>query len=722
MTGFEIQNEELVADSSELDQKVNEHFAGTVVRKDLVKAVKGNAIVPSFVLEYLLGQYAASDNETTIHAGIDTVRSILADHYVHRNEAGLVRSTIRERGRHKVIDKVSVALNDKADVYEAEFANLGIKGVLVDPTTVKAHPKLLVSGVWCICDIEYFHSDDQRIVPWIMGSIKPIQLSNFDYKGYLAARGELSTEEWIDLLIQSIGFNPKLFGRRAKLLQLVRLIPFVERNYNLVELGPKGTGKSHIYSEFSPHGMLISGGEVTVPKLFVDNSNGRIGLVGYWDVVAFDEFAGKKKRADKALVDIMKNYMANKTFSRGVETLGAEASMVFVGNTSHTVPYMLKHSDLFDELPESYHDSAFLDRLHHYIPGWEIDTIRGEMFSNGYGFVVDYIAEVLKSMRSQDYSDKYQIHFTLSSDISTRDRDGIHKTFSGLMKILYPHGEARPGEIEEILLLAIEGRKRVKDQILRIDLTMADVKFGYTDRADTWHPVTTLEEDEYPDYYNPRARTTEREPTQTGTASPSETAQAEATGAGEPSSNGTEKLPPSTASEEKLFQGHRDFHENQRGVSYEKLLIPYLSGADKITITDPYIRQFHQARNLMELLEAIAKVKEDSDEVKVSLITSGNEEDQEKLLKQVEFLNSIEHGAAVAGITFDYSFDDSIHDRSITTDTGWKILLGRGLDIFQYFPNDAFDLANRLQEYRQVKAFGITYLHPDNLERTPQLR
>lgn len=718
MTNVEIQNEELVVGVSELDRKINEHFAGAVVRKDLVKAVKGNAIVPSYVLEYLLGQYAASDDEATIQAGIDTVRAILADHYVHRNEAGLVRSTIRERGRHKVIDKVSVALNDKADVYEAEFANLGIKGVLVDPTTVKAHPKLLVGGVWCICDIEYFHSDDQRIVPWIMGTIKPIQLSNFDYEGYLATRRKFSTEEWIDLLIQSIGFNPGLFGRRAKLLQLVRLIPFVERNYNLVELGPKGTGKSHIYSEFSPHGMLISGGEVTVPKLFVNNSNGRIGLVGYWDVVAFDEFAGKKKRADKALVDIMKNYMANKTFSRGVETLGAEASMVFVGNTSHTVPYMLKHSDLFDELPESYHDSAFLDRLHHYIPGWEVDTIRGEMFSNGYGFVVDYIAEVLKSMRSQDYSDKYQMHFTLSSDISTRDRDGIHKTFSGLMKILYPHGEAMPEEIEEILRLAIEGRKRVKDQILRIDLTMADVKFGYTNTAGTWRPVNTLEEDEYPDYYNHRARSTEREPTQKGRTPPSVVDPAGATGAGEPS-NGAVDIPPPTGPEDLLFQGHREFQENQRGISYEKLIMPYLLGAGKITITDPYIRQFYQARNLMELLEAIAKVKDDFEEVKVSLITSGSDENQEKLLKQVEFLNNIEHGAAVAGITFDYSFDGTIHDRSITTDTGWKIVLGRGLDIFQYFPNDAFDLANRLQEYRQVKAFGITYLHQDNIEPTP---
>ena len=290
----------------------------------------------------------------------------------------------------------------------------------------------------------------------------------------------------------------------------MRLIPFVERNYNLVELGPKGTGKSHIFSEFSPHGMLISGGEVTVPKLFVNNSNGRIGLVGYWDVVAFDEFAGKKKRTDKALVDIMKNYMANKSFSRGVETLGAEASMVFVGNTSHNVPYMLKHSDLFDELPESYHDSAYLDRLHHYIPGWEVDTIRGEMFSDGYGFVVDYIAEVLKSMRNAGLLRPLPaaLH-AVGSDISTRDRDGIHKTFSGLMKILYPHGEATKEEIEEILRFAIEGRKRVKDQILRIDSTMADVKFGYLDKAGEWHAVTTLEEDEYPAYYHRDAHTRE---------------------------------------------------------------------------------------------------------------------------------------------------------------------------------------------------------------------
>ena len=413
-----------------LDEKINQHFPGLVVRKDLVKTVKGNAIVPSYVLEYLLGQYCATSDEESIQSGIESVKEILRKHYVNRGEAGLVRSTIRERGQHKVIDKVSVALNDKRDVYEATFSNLGIKDVLVGADTVKRHPKLLVSGVWCIADLSYEHTEDRQVSPWILETIKPIQLSHFDFDAYVETRRQFTADEWVDLLIQSMGFNPEFFGRRSKLMQLVRLIPYCERNYNLIELGPKGTGKSHIYSEFSPHGILISGGEVTVAKLFVNNSNGRIGLVGYWDTVAFDEFAGRTKRADRALVDILKNYMANKSFSRGIETLGAEASMAFVGNTQHTLPYMLRHSDLFCELPEQYHDSAFLDRLHFYIPGWEVDIIRGEMFSDGYGFVVDYLAEILRNMRSRDYSQLYRDHFELSADISTRDRTAIEKTFS----------------------------------------------------------------------------------------------------------------------------------------------------------------------------------------------------------------------------------------------------------------------------------------------------
>jgi ATP-dependent Lon protease len=684
---------------SALDEKINAHFAGAVVRKDLVKAVKGNAIVPSYVLEYLLGQYAASDDEATIQAGIETVRKILADHYVHRNESELVKSKIKERGRYRIIDKVSVTLNEKADVYQASFANLGISGVVVDSATVNAHQKMLVGGVWCLCDVEYFHSDDARVSPWILGSLKPIQMSNFDYDSYLDARGKFATDEWIDLLIQSIGFDPEMFGRRAKLLQLVRLIPFVERNYNLVELGPKGTGKSHIYSEFSPHGMLISGGEVTVPKLFVNNANGRLGLVGYWDVVAFDEFAGKKKRTDKALVDIMKNYMANKSFSRGVETLGAEASMVFVGNTSHTVPYMLKNSDLFDELPESYHDPAYLDRLHFYIPGWEVDTIRNEMFSNGYGFVVDYIAEVLKSMRNFDYSDRYQRYFTLGSDISTRDRDAIHKTFSGLMKLLYPHEQATVEEIEEILRFAVEGRKRVKDQILRMDATMAGVQFGYNSVSEEWLSVTTLEEDEFPAHYYQRA----------GGAPVVETTRPSLQTVAEVDGPAAMPVAQPESVMEKLFQGQRDFQENQRGVSYDTLLMPYLVGATEIELHDPYIRLSHQGRNLVELLAAIAAVKDPADEVTFRLFTV-LDDDPEHQPKQLRMLSDIVQGAAQQGINVDVAKDPGGHDRWICTDGGWRINLGRGLDIFQKADGGWFDFGTSRQEFRQVRAFGVTYM------------
>jgi len=485
-----------------LDQKINEHFGGLVVRKDLVKAVRGNAVVPTYVLEYLLGQYCATADEDSLLSGIETVKEIIRKHYVHRNEANLVKSTIREKGRHRVIDRVSVVLNEKTDTYEATFANLGIKEVLIDSDTIKQHPKLLVSGVWCIADIEYQFAEDQRIVPWVLDTLKPIQMSRFDFDQYLETRKQFTLEEWIDLLLQSIGFDPTKFDFRRKLLQLTRLIPYCERNYNLIELGPKGTGKSHIYSDFSPHGILISGGEVTVAKLFVNNASGKIGLVGYWDTVAFDEFAGKKKRSNKALVDILKNYMANKTFSRGIDTIGAEASMVYVGNTAHDVEYMLRHTDLFEELPTQFYDSAFLDRLHFYIPGWEIEVIRGEMFSEGYGFIVDYLAELLRKLRSYDFSQKYQAHFELSNNISTRDRDGINKTFSGLMKILFPAGEASKEEMELILKFAAEGRKRVKDQLMRIDNTYPDVSFEYTNlKEEKIEKISTLEEMQYPQHY-----------------------------------------------------------------------------------------------------------------------------------------------------------------------------------------------------------------------------
>ncbi|TNC49327.1 BREX system Lon protease-like protein BrxL [Rubellimicrobium rubrum] len=694
---------------TDLNAKINAHFAGYVVRKDLVKTVKGNAIVPTYVLEYLLGQYCATDDEASIGTGIETVKEILRKHYVHRNESMLIQSTIREKGRHKVIDRISVALNDKTDAYEATFENLGIKRVAVDSGTVNANPKLLVSGVWCIADVQYEFTEDSRVSPWNLETLKPIQIARVDLDSYIEARREFTTEEWIDLLMQSIGWDPAAFGRRSKLLQLMRLIPFVERNYNIIELGPKGTGKSHVYSEFSPHGQLISGGEVSIPKLFVNNSNGRIGLVGFWDVVAFDEFAGREKQANKALVDIMKNYMANKTFSRGISTMGAEASFAFVGNTAHNVPYMLKNSDLFEELPTQFYDSAFIDRLHAYLPGWEVDVIRGEMFTKGFGFIVDYLAEILRHLRTDDYSNRHHGLFTLSAKISTRDRDAINKTMSGMLKIIFPDGGETEAELEELLRLAMESRKRVKDQLLRLDATYPEVDFHFTSRDGRKVSVTTLEEDEYPQFYRTRAANDAGQPHPTASANSARLSEPASPAAPNPSPSEQQGRPDSSGPK----TGHLVFGENRKGISFQKLFGPYLNGAKRIVVTDPYIRLYYQVRNMMELVELIIRTKAPEDQVTVELITCP---DEGAIGKQRENLDAIALACDGTGVTFSWAYDGTgrAHARHIITDTGWKISLDRGLDIFQSYPmNDAFNLANRLQEHRAVKQFEITYLRQD---------
>ncbi|MBY5873814.1 BREX system Lon protease-like protein BrxL [Rhizobium leguminosarum] len=693
---------------SDLDSKINEHFAGFVVRKDLVKAVKGNAIVPTYVLEYLLGQYCATDDEASIQTGIETVKDILRKHYVHRSEAGLIQSTIRERGRYKVIDQISVSLNEKTDSYEAVFENLGIKKVAVDSTTVKTHPKLLVTGVWCIADVQYEFSDEARVSPWILETIKPIQIAKVDYEQYRDLRRSFSTDEWIDLLMQSIGFRPEAFGRRSKLLQLLRLIPFVERNYNLIELGPKGTGKSHVYSEFSPHGQLISGGEITIPKLFVNNSNGRIGLVGYWDVVAFDEFAGREKTANKALVDIMKNYMANKTFSRGVNPMGAEASFSFVGNTDHNVPYMLKNSDLFEALPSQFHDSAFIDRLHAYLPGWEIDVIRGEMFTTGYGFIVDYLAEILRHLRSEDFSNRVQQYFKISEKISERDRTAISKTMSGLLKLIFPDGSQTEAEVEELLRLALESRKRIKDQLARIDSTYPEVDFHYIGADGVKRRVTTLEEEEYPQFYHTKGADGGDAQEDTLIDVPVAPLSIERK-EGAP-------LPvlvtahPAGQSSNALAEGHFVYAENRKGVSYDKLFGPYIDGASLVVVTDPYIRFFYQIRNMMEFVEMLVRRKRPEDQLRVHLVTGP---DDGNLSRQRELLDSIKAACTGSGVEFSWAFDTSgaAHARDIITDTGWKIVLDRGLDIFQPpIKTEGFSLGDRLQDHRVIKGFYVTYV------------
>ncbi len=702
---------------SPLDQKILEHFPGLVVRKDLTTELKQNAVVPTYVLEYLLGQHCATDDPTLISEGLESVRRILAKHYVHRNQAELVKSTIKERGTHKVIDKLTVELNDKGGFYEVEFTNLGLKKVPIDVDFIKRYPKLLVGGIWAITDVEYELPDDPKASPWQISSVKPIQVAGVNHEEFLAARAQFSTDEWMDVLMQSVGFNPKHFSRRAKLLTLIRLIPYCERNYNLLELGPKGTGKSHIFAEFSPHGMLISGSEVTAPKLFVSNANGKIGLVGYWDCICFDEFAGKDKKVDKTLVDIMKNYMANRTFSRGIEQLTAEASMVFMGNTQKSVAYMLKHSHFYEPLPDKYIDSAFLDRIHAFNPGWEVAPVRHELFCTGYGFVVDYIAEVLKHLRTEDYTGLYKQHFEISSEVSTRDQTGFEKTFSGLMKILHPNGKATPEEIAELLEFAMECRRRVREQILRIDDTFMPNDFAYRDLKDgAVVTVLTPEEQQYPAFAGLRplagqsgGDTTEPIPGEASQAQEATTPSPATSNRHLPVEPAQADVTPQETEDSTLKEHHLVVPENSKGWSYRRLFSDYLRGASGIIIRDPYIRAFHQIRNLVEFLRMVNEITPLGDEVTVHLITGS---DQETMDKQMENLGQVQDSFAGTSTPFSWEIDTSanFHARSITTNKGWKITLDRGLDLFQWFEFSPFNAAAAVQEARLVKGCEVNYI------------
>lgn len=667
-----------------LNNKINKYFPGKSVRKDLTKIVKGNAIVPTYVLEYLLGQYCATDDEETIAQGVETVKDIITKHFVHRDEAQMIKSTIREKGSHRIIDKVSVSLNDRKDCYEASFANLGLNKVVISDDLIKQHKKLLSGGVWCIITMGYMPSEERDESPWIIESLKPIQISNIDLEEYKIARASFSRDEWLDVLMQSIGLNPEEFTFRSKLIQLSRLIAFTENNYNLIELGPKGTGKSHIFSEMSPHGILLSGGEVSKAKLFVNNANGQIGLVGYWDVVAYDEFAGKNKRVDKGLVDIMKNYMANKTFSRGTHVYGASASMVFVGNTDHSVPYMLKHSNLFDALPKDYYDTAFLDRVHAYLPGWEVQKLRNEMFSSDYGFIVDYLAEILKELRKEDHMQSYKKYFELSDSITTRDKDSITKTFSGLIKVIYPHGEYDENEATELMDSAIENRMRVKQQLVKMDETFEEVDFSYTILSSgKKREVQTLEMIEH------------LEPKMEQIDFPESVDEAK-----------KNKIPSTEESDIELTAGQKIIRDNQTGISYKNLFGDYLKGATEINITDPFIRLPYQLRNFMEFCKLVDSVKDEDEEVNIHLVTNNNEDYVENAR---DAFREMAESLKPLGIFLNFEFNESIHDRSIELNNGWKIILGRGLDIWQK-TSGWYDIAEYTQEKRLCKACEVSYL------------
>ncbi len=469
------------ANDKELDQLLNEHFAGRVVRKDLTKLIKEGANVPVYVLEYLLGMYCASDDPEIIEQGLRNVKTVLAENYVRPDEAEKVKSLVRERGSYKVIDRVTVKLNERKDKYEASFSNLGIKDAEISAGIVKEYEKLLVGGIWVIATLSYYFEEGQTSSPFGVSLLKPIQMPNMNMDELFSGRAALSTDQWRESLIRSIGMEPASLKEDVQWHLLARMVPFVENNYNVCELGPRGTGKSHIYKECSPNSILVSGGQTTVANLFYNMSSRRIGLVGLWDVVAFDEVAGISFK-DKDGVQIMKDYMASGSFARGREQMEASASMVFVGNINQSVESLVKTSHLLAPFPEAMIDSAFFDRFHAYIPGWEIPKMRPEFFTNRYGLIVDYLAEFFREMRKRSFADAIEKYFKLGNNLNHRDVIAVRKTVSGLMKLLYPHGQFNKEDVRQCLEYALQVRRRVKEQLKKIGgMEFYDVHFSYID-------------------------------------------------------------------------------------------------------------------------------------------------------------------------------------------------------------------------------------------------
>lgn len=467
-----------------IKSKLRQNFDGKIVRKDLTKKIKEGANVPVYVLEFLLGQYCSSDDPDIIEEGVENVKRILADNFVRPDEAQKILSVLRQRGSYTVIDKITVNLNIKRDFYEAEFSNLGLKNIPIDEEYPAKFDRLLCGGIWCIVQLDYeYMEEDRNGTPISIRKLTPIQMPHVDIEELKQGRKAFTQDEWMDVLLRSIGMEPDTLTYREKWLLLIRMIPLVENNFNLCELGPRSTGKSHLYKEISPNSILVSGGQTTVANLFYNMGRKTVGLVGLWDCVAFDEVAGIRFK-DKDGIQIMKDYMASGSFARGKEEKAASASMVFVGNINQSVDVLLKTSSLFDPFPpEMGTDTAFLDRIHCYLPGWEIPKFRPEHFTDDYGFITDYLAEFIRELRKEQYGDALDKYFRLGTNLNQRDTIAVRKMVGGLLKLVYPDGEFSKEQLEEILKLALEMRRRVKEQLKKLGgMEFYDVNFSYIDK------------------------------------------------------------------------------------------------------------------------------------------------------------------------------------------------------------------------------------------------
>lgn len=660
-----------------LDKKLNEVYAGRVVRKDLLHRIKKGTNVPSFVLEFLLARYCASDDPDEIEAGLQAVFETLEKNYVRPDESNRAQSLVQQKGKHKFIDKVHVTYKEKEKKHWAEMENFNSRRIAIPEKFYRDNDRLLEGGIWA--EVTVAHNDiDEDNYAFYIEEMRPIQLSRFEFDDFIKGRPSFTRDEWLDILIRSIGMNPGKMSKRLKFHHLARLFCFVEANYNFIELGPRGTGKSYAYSEFSPYSTLVS--QASTPTLFYNNNRHQVGLVGYWDTVAFDE-VGRVRLKDKDTVEVMKNYMANGRFSRGVEVI-ANASLAFVGNIDYSIDQLVNSPqfDLFIPLPKEF-DLAIIDRFYTYMPGWEIPKNSSEYLTNSYGFITDYIAEAFHQLAKQTKYDYVNTHCKFGKTVQGRDEIAVKKTLSAMLKLLHPAGEPTQGELEEYMAYALEGRRRVKEQLnkRKADDEYADINLSYVNGKGEQVVVWCPESMKADATQNPVRR---RLP---GTPETESRAGKEKPGGEKPAPVEKEDIVPSVEEievkptvEDELKEQHFTIYYGETGYSYEKLFGGYLKGAKTIAIEDSYIRLQHQIQNFVRFCELVVNI---GDAKTINLMTGFDDEYQKA--EATDKLAMLQASLKEHDITFTYSFSHTIHDREISLDNGWVIKIGRGFDMYQ---------------------------------------
>jgi len=675
-----------------LDQKLNEVYPGRVVRKDLLHRIKKGTNVPSFVLEFLLARYCASDDPDEIEAGIQAVFETLEKNYVRPDESNKAQSLVQQQGKHKYIDKIHVTYNEREKRHWAEMENFNSRRIAIPDKFYRNNDRLLEGGIWA--EVVVAHNDiDEDDYAFYIEELRPIQLSRFKFEEYAAGRDKFSRDEWLDVLTRSSGLEPSKMSRRLKLHFLARLFCFVEANYNFIELGPRGTGKSFAYSELTPYATLVS--QASTATLFYNLSRHKVGLVGYWDTVAFDE-VGRVKLKDKDTVEVMKNYMANGRFSRGVEVV-ANASFAFVGNIDYSVEQLVSSTqfDLFVSLPKEF-DLAVIDRFYIYLPGWEIPKNSNEYLTENYGFITDYIAEAFHHLAKQSRYDYVNKHCQFGKSVEGRDEIAVIKTMAAMLKLLHPVGEPTREELEEYMAYALEGRRRVKEQLnkRKADDEYEAINLSFIDSNGNQVVAWCPESKDADATQNPVRRklpgTPDFEPdTATSIVEPKSAAKQEKESGQEP------VRPPPVAEQKKvLTEQHFKILYGESGYTYERIFGDYLRSAKKVFVTDPYIRATHQISNFIRFCELIVKI---GDAKEIKLVTGFDDENQK--IELTNKLDSLKESLKDHEIQFVYSFNSNIHDREVRLENGWVIKIGRGFDIYQK-PDDWFSIGANDLEFR----------------------